>query len=270
MTVNRNHWKPPFENFPSWLCPTCQSGSLSVYSDTLKITETGPSETAHGHAAWEPDWIEKRFSGLLVCGDAACGELVAIGGVTRFQEFFDLDSGQQYSLHAYEPTFIHPAPPVFPIPKECPEAVAAELRKAFALFWSDVGSGANRLRAATEALLTDKGVARFTINRLRKRVSIALHDRIVKFQLEDPDSADYLLAIKWLGNAGSHDSLDKLKGDDLLDGFELFEHVLERVYVRREKALKRKAKAISARKGRPAKPRRRARRKTAGGIRRIT
>jgi hypothetical protein len=46
-------------------------------------------------------------------------------------------------------------------------------------------------------------------------------------------------------------ALDQLRGEDLLSGFELFEHVLEVIYVQREKHLKKIAKAINSRKGRP-------------------
>jgi hypothetical protein len=45
---------------------------------------------------------------------------------------------------------------------------------------------------------------------------------------------------------------------------------VERLYVGREKDLKKKAKAITTRKGRPAKPRRANRRMAAAGIRRVT
>ena len=135
--------------------------------------------------------------------------------------------------------------------KSVPKSVKIELKKAFSLFWSDTGSCANRLRAAVEALLTDRKVPRLTINKKGKRERISLHARIEKFKQVDANSANYLLAIKWLGNAGSHANLDELSGDDLLSGFELFEHVVGIIYVQREKHLQKIAKAINSRKGRP-------------------
>jgi Domain of unknown function (DUF4145) len=115
------------------------------------------------------------------------------------------------------------------------------------------GSCANRLRGSVEALLTDKKVARTTVNKKGKRERLSLHARLEKFKQKDPSSAEYLFAIKWLGNAGSHANLDELSRDELLDGFDLFELVMERVYVRREEHLKKIAKAITSRKGRPIK-----------------
>jgi hypothetical protein len=57
------------------------------------------------------------------------------------------------------------------------------------------------------------------------------------------------LAIKWLGNEGSHEGVGELKTDDLLDGFELFEHVIDQVCTKRTEKLKRLAANINRRKG---------------------
>lgn len=255
MAVNRKQWGPLFAKFPSWLCPTCQSGSLAIDKASLKCIETGISTEGQSHDAWDPDWTDERFSGLLICQNSSCGEVVAIGGRTHHVENYISEHGELGYEREFEPLFMYPAPPVFPIPEQCPEHVAAELKKAFSLFWSDKGSCANRLRAAAEALLTDKKVPRATKNGKGKMIRVSLHDRIERFGKIDPGSADYLSAIKWLGNAGSHANLDELGGDDLLNGFELFERVLESVYVQREKNLKKIAKAINSRKGRPAKRR---------------
>jgi hypothetical protein len=43
--------------------------------------------------------------------------------------------------------------------------------------------------------------------------------------------------------------------DELLNGFELLEHVVDCIYVKREEHLKRIAKGINSRKGRSAKKR---------------
>jgi hypothetical protein len=234
MTINTNHWKPPFANFPSWLCPSCQSGTLVLKKDTFKCFETGVSEKLHSHEAWDGDWIDERFVGLLICQNAGCGEIVAVGGRTYHIENFDLGSDEQNWDCVFEPTFMYPAPPVFPIPGMCPKTVAAPLKKAFSLFWSDLGSCANRLRAAVETLLDERKIPRTTPNKNRRREPIPLHVRIEKFTQVDPRSGRFLLAIKWIGNAGSHANLNEVSRDDMLNGFELFEQVVELVYVRRD------------------------------------
>jgi len=167
MPINRKIWKPPFAKLPSWPCPACASGNLVARKETLKHEETGPSAEAHQHDAWEPEWIVERFSGLLVCQNSACGEIVAIGGHTRHVENHDWEREERNWDREFEPTFMSPAPPIFPVPEKCPEAVATELTKAFALFWFDRGSSANRLRSAVEALLTHRKVQRTRLNKKR-------------------------------------------------------------------------------------------------------
>jgi hypothetical protein len=197
MMINRNHWIPPFTRFPSWLCPKCHRGILALNEETLKIIETGESKGCHSHEAWEPDWIDERFAALLVCQSQRCGEIVAIGGRTYHTYDPDWENQEQNWEREFEPTLIYPAPPVIPMPQKCPKSVKVELKRAFSLFWTDTGACANRLRAAVEALLTDRKIPRSTINKTGKRERISLHARIEKFKQSDEGSAEYLLAIKW-------------------------------------------------------------------------
>ncbi len=55
------------------------------------------------------------------------------------------------------------------------------------------------------------------------------------------------VAIKWIGDEGSH--ARNLTYKDLLQGFELFEHALDILYVRRDIKLKKAVKSINRRKG---------------------
>lgn len=61
-----------------------------------------------------------------------------------------------------------------------------------------------RFRAAAEALLTDRKIPKTTIFKEKRRVWLNLHSRIDKFKKVAPDSADYLFAMKWIGNTGNH------------------------------------------------------------------
>lgn len=151
----------------------------------------------------------------------------------------------------YKPTGLYPAPCIFPLAEQCPEEIAVELRKAFSLFWGDSAACANRLRVAVEQLLNDQRIVKTVINTNNKRVGLTLHARIDKFKKVDPQAANYLKAIKWLGNAGSHAGLDAVDDVDLLNGFELIEHVIERIYLKRDKRLQQIASDLSKRKGKP-------------------
>lgn len=256
MAVNKDHWRRLFWKIPSWLCPRCQVASLALDDTSLKIAEPKWSSDAHGHEAWDPDWIDERFACLLICQNRECGEVVALAGKTSHEEDHDWEQQTMHWTRTFIPQVAVPAPPIFPVPKECPEEVGEELKKAFGLYWSDPASSANRLRVSVEVLLNDQKVAKTVVNKKGKRETLNLHARIEKFKAKDAEAANYLLAIKWLGNAGSHAGLDSLDDGDLLGGFELIEHVIERLYVRREARLKQIAKGLNQRKGRPVRRRR--------------
>jgi hypothetical protein len=81
-------------------------------------------------------------------------------------------------------------------------------------------------------LLTEQGVRRTTISKRRKREALSLHSRILEYRAKRPDVAELLLAVKWLGNAGSHPGTGTVSQEDLLDGFEMLEQVLDEVYRR--------------------------------------
>ncbi|QRM31080.1 DUF4145 domain-containing protein [Microvirga sp. VF16] len=256
MTLTRKHWQPPFDTWPSWMCPICQAGTLIVAKDGVKSTETGPSVKAHEHEAWDPDWTESRFVATFVCVNAECGEVVVCCGKSSVDVTFGYDHlgyPEKGWQEVFTPHFFSPALRFFAIPPECPVEVAQEISRAFAAAWSDLGSAANRTRSAVEALLTERKVPKTTINKNGKRVGINLHDRIVRFRSQDAEGAAYLEAVKWLGNTGSH-SAQELSLDDILDGFEVFEHALHHIYVQRDRVIKRIAKEMTRRKGRP-KPR---------------
>lgn len=226
---------------------------------TLVIRETGPSKSDHSHDAWEPEFTDNRFTAQLVCSNPDCKNVVVVCGKSTIERDYGYDhegnTEVDYTDH-FSPTHFFEAPPVFPIAQECPPEVGTQLKAAFSLIWIDTGAAANRLRSAAEALLTDKGIVKSARNKAGKRYRLSLHDRIEKFQQDHKEPATYLLAIKWLGNEGSHRGLDELSVDDLLGAFELFEHVIDAVYVKRADRMRRLAAEINKRKGSIRKRRR--------------
>ncbi len=254
MAIKRQLWKPRFEVFPPWPCPACEIGTVVLVNDSLNIVETGLSKEAHDVDAWEPTWIDERFTAMLTRNNVKCGESVATCGRTRHVEDHNWERQKLNWTRLLEPKFFSEAPPVFPIPESCPDQIKQELKAAFSLMWSDVGSSANRLRSAIEVLLDERKVRKTTTNANGQRVYLTLHRRIRLFRKEYSDVASPLEAVKWLGNIGSHAKLDTLSIDELLSGFELFEHAIERVYVRREKHLWRLAGDISKQKRNRRKP----------------
>ena len=193
---------------------------------------------------------------MLTCANPSCRDSVFVCGEITYQ--LDYNTGPEGEMiteldEYYVPRFFEPAPPVFPIPKECPKTVTTELKKAFALLWSDAGSAGNRLRVAVEALMNERKIQKKAkikkgLNKGKFRV-LTLDERIKKFGEKQQDAATQLMAIKWLGNTGSHAALDVLTRNDLLDAFEHFEYALDLVYVNKGNALVKRAKHIIKKKG---------------------
>jgi len=61
-----------------------------------------------------------------------------------------------------------------------------------------------------------------------------------------------LLAVKWLGNIGSHTTSDKFSKAELLDGFEVLEKAIELIYGKGDKRIDDLANAMITNKGKPA------------------
>ncbi len=197
--------------------------------------------------------ITEQFVAMLACNNANCKEHVAVCGRTNHVEDHDFEHQELNFARLFKPTFFYETPPVFPIPENCPVEIEQELKRAFALAWSDIESSANRLRSAIEALLDDCEVPKTTKNKKERTKRLNLHERIDWFRTKNAKAAKSLEAVKWLGNVGSHANLDNLTIDDLLDGFELFEHTIELVYVGHAEHLSKIADSINQHKGKRPK-----------------
>jgi hypothetical protein len=158
--------------------------------------------------------------------------LIVCGHTTDEQEY-NGEGGTTW-VHYLSPVFFHPPPPIIIVPDRCPENIRREINQAFALYWHDRASCANRLRNAIENLLTHLKIKRFNTNpNSHKRHRLSLHRRIQLFHQHQPGLATRMFAVKWIGNEGSHPG--RLSQDDLLDAFEIIEDLLRDLFVPPEK-----------------------------------
>lgn len=249
MPVDRSHWKPWFRLFPNWECPTCGKGHLHVIADTKHDKETGPSIRARSHYEWEPDWISGRFVALLECDFNPCKEIASISGNYGVDIDVSFDyNGEPEQGYAdfYQVLSISPSPlPIRPI-KAAPESVRESLATAAGLLWRSEEAAANGIRQAVEHLMDVRKVKKSTIKN-GKKIKLQLHARIMEFQKTDKENGDILLAVKWLGNSGSH--VGGLKRDDVLDAFDMVELALENLYGTTKAQIMKKVKAVNKKKG---------------------
>ena len=250
--MDRKAYKLPFRknSLTRWVCPSCMKSRLKVKTNTFHAEETNESKKAHGHEAWDPDWIEYVYSCLLECTNPACKDTVANSGTgsVDFDVEYDEDgSPSQAWGDFFTPKHFSPHLKIFLCPRNTPDNVSDEIQKSFSLFFSDAPSAANHVRIALEDLLTHLKIKRYEV-RGKRRTFLALHRRIELLPAKYKHLQDLFFAVKWLGNAGSH-SVKVVTKDDVLDSYEIMEEILQDLYVKKSSQVKNLARKINKTKG---------------------
>ena len=253
--MNRDLWTQgisPLKS-PAYPCPSCKGGTMRLQKESLVTNETPMSKRNRRHEDWDPTLIEEMFTARLRCSNSACISEVAIAGVGGLEEVYDADEHGSFTLEPrYYPRFAWPPLSVISIPKRTPKSVRGELIRAFALYWADPGAAAGRVRVSLELLLDALGVQRRKRNVNGRLADLSLHQRLLILGKAEPEAGAQLMAVKWLGNSGSHGS-DVSKAD-LLDALELVEHALAELVEKRSKRMAELAGKL-ARKHAPPKRR---------------
>jgi len=193
------------------------------------MTETAASKLAHDtHEEWEPDWIEGYFVAELRCRSRKCGEVHVVAGDHRVSGDYENDEYNNRFISEFRLRWASPPLPILDIPTRTPTSVSEAITAATAIVWADPDSAANRLRVAVEDLLTSFKVARWTSTKGKKRRLVSTHERIERFRQIKPEAAEALMAVKWIGNDGSHNS--GLSAEDVLEGIELFGFALRLLF----------------------------------------
>lgn len=235
---------------PKWPCSKCGAGQLALAPKTLVHKETPESLREHEHEGWDPAWIRYVFSCIFECTNANCKEVVSCCGEGRLEFFEYEDEGHgpvQSSDDRFSPRYFNPPLVLMDIPGSCPPEATARLTESFALFFADPGAALNCTRAAVEAVLTNLGIKRFVLAN-GKRKPVNLHQRIQLLSPRYNELKEMLLAVKWLGNAGSHDG-DKPNAADVRRTYDLLEHALSEIYEAKGQKLKAFAKKVNKKKG---------------------
>lgn len=240
-----------FDHAPNWPCPKCYYGKLILLEGSKDRLEHGWSEAAHGQDYWEPEWTDGVFSWVLKCSDNKCGHYVIASGkysVDLGIEETPWNVEQVWKIY-YQPYAFSEAPPIIEIRDYFPKELEEHLASAFSLFWIDPSSCLNKIRTCVEDILTLKQIPRFS-NRNNRRIRLTLHSRIERYSQQYPETGKFLMALKWLGNEGSHSGKNsEIKRNDLIEAFEILEHAIEAIFSNKANALLRKANSINRRKG---------------------
>ncbi|MGP5549553.1 DUF4145 domain-containing protein [Psychrobacter namhaensis] len=234
-----------------WPCSTCSNGYLLINEDTFFSKETSVSQKGHPIYETEPESVRFVYSCIFRCSNKNCNEQFASSGHGCLEWDTEEDNNgipQPIYSPCFEPYYFYPALKIIDIPKNVPDDIINQLNKSFELFFSSPSAAINHARSALELILSRLKVPKTTINKKNEIVNISLHDRIVKLAKQNSELKELLLAIKWIGNEGSHPE-KRLTKNDVIDLYEILEHVLSELFENKSKSILAKAKKINKAKG---------------------
>jgi len=256
MIVDKNivqeHFDP--KHIPEWKCPECKSGILTVPDNGLKTYEYPSSLKLHYDEAWEPEWISGNFVGLLNCSNNKCKCKVVFAGDMFVEPTMgdEIDEPPYYinvNAEFVTPKYFNPALEIIPLTKVLPEKVSAGLLDSFKVFWSDSATCANKIRITVELIMDDQKIPLTHWNAKKtKRINYKLHERILLFQKKNNAVGELLLAVKWIGNEGSHE-LNTLSRSDMIVAYEILAQCLDKIYNKIPDEIIKIAKKINKSKG---------------------
>ena len=217
---------------------------LRLRHGSVNFEESAQSRRWHGTDEWGPEQIEFVFTAWLECLHNPCKQSYAVAGMGGIEQQYDgSDEGTTEWVECFYPRSIVPTLDIIELPARCPPWINAALRDAFSAYWGLPESSAGRIRVALEGLLTHIGIPETETSKSGKSVGVPLHRRIELYALENPTIGSQLMALKWLGNTGSHGR--RITKPDLVDAFELLEHALVEVLEKRSEKMAALAKKLT-------------------------
>jgi hypothetical protein len=197
-------WKQGFvsnKHDTAWKCCKCGIGSL-------KLTEKLETKSS-------------TFGVKLVCTDFHCrkkyfavGEIVFTAKETKVsKEFRYIDDFRLYPTH-FQPELI-----MFEMPITMLEEIKLKLVKSFNHFWYDLDACANKIRQAIELMVDCKEGTGPNLDQKIKSIESDLGVELT----------NNLLALKWIGNDGSHAGRP-FERDEILDAYSLLVDALNQLY----------------------------------------
>jgi hypothetical protein len=233
----------PFVKWPPLLCPVCNRASLEP-----KIVPVANDSDLY--SADEYSMIEGLFHGILACPRTPCGKTYVVVGGWDAELTTLTESEEGIPDRNYYVSYVYPAFPLMTFTEDVPDTVRDLVAAASLVLLSDPSAAANRIRSAIEAVLDNRGIRKFASRSRSNRLTT--HQRIKEFEAKNSRAADQLMAMKWIGNIGSHERTP-ISLSTVLDGIEHFARALELIYDPRERTLDRRAALINQ-KGKKFKP----------------
>lgn len=227
------------KHIPRVPCPFCERSIVAAGKP--QFDEDFETVADRRHEAWEPEWVRGRFLVPYPCG--ACGGVTRALGRYRVDVDDDSDwNGPIDYIQVLAVEVFSPALSLVNTPEKTPDDIV-EVLKAAALAWPALpGSAANLFRQAVESILTHQDIP---LRGGPKNSRLSLDDRLKLFRKQDGTAADLLLAVKWIGNEGSHASV--VSATEVLTAAQLLERSLTHLYEERDDLVAKAARVNQAR-----------------------
>lgn len=235
--------------WPRPTCPQCLDGHVEFGEPTTIQNSESSRWQLEMHDNWEPEHIFGDFHVRAGCSNQACGQgFLGLGSyqIERAEEADPARSGgwsEFYSLMYITPPLL-----LMTLPKDTPQPVQDGVTRAASLILADPSSAANALRATVERYLTTEGISSADQNGKH----VPAHHRIEAWKQQTGNSQvqDLLMAVKWIGNDGSHEEAT-LTTKQVVDGTQFLERAFHLLFDTSGDDLDARARAVNAHKGHP-------------------
>lgn len=228
-------------------CPYCAKSKLAPQRNAdhklAMINGLSSEHRKYHETAIDGDETEVHtFALALECTNHECRMVTIVVGRLDAYPHYSADLRREYDTTA-TPRFFYPPVHLVPVPSYIPKSIRGELQRSYALYFADPASAANPLRSAVECFMD-------ITNTIKERDGqlLSLHKRLKEFKKVNADIAELLVAVKWLGNDGSHYE-PRLTHDDLLKAYEVFMHAMGKWFDNLESRVKGHASRISKGRG---------------------
>lgn len=215
-----------------WPCPMCHQKTLQIIKDSFLCKPTAATRNGWSGEDWfDPEESESVFICMAQCSRPSCEEVVACSGVGGTERSWDRES-EDNLYDWFLPKSFSPALHPIEITEKCAEEISEPLRASFSVYLTQPGSAANLIRIAVERMMTAIGVPE--LNHENKRIT--LHHRLERLEGQYAPYKNALMAIKFLGNAGSH-TYDEVKIEDIETAFEIMDFVVTDLFSGRKESI---------------------------------
>lgn len=239
----------PVESGRPWprpLCPSCQTGYIGFSEPVEEVNHNCVVE--RDSPAFDPRWVSGTFTIHGQCENPMCRQVVHGAGDYHVDYWDQADCDESYGpcySSYYTVKYLHPPILIMPVPQSAPDQVRDGILRASRVIFADPGLSATALRATVERFLTAEGICATRENGKFR----STQERIDEWAGSGPDRqpvAGLFSAVKWIGNAGTHEGAVLTTGE-VLEGAGMLEEAFHRLF--RGSGIEARAHTINTAKG---------------------